>query len=313
MPLLEQTRIEGVLGLLGLGWLGASAALSGSPVAAIALTLLDAGAVDTREALAMVSGSRFGASFIVLVVGFISYVRGRRRADGIYVGVVTLITTVTVYAPATAIGLFLVDSRWIGRLAEGVPAPPGQGIQLTAGALPGSLAGHLPDGLVFAVGGALLLAAFWLFDRALPRFDPPPLRFEALVRRLRSRGPAFCVGALVTALTMSVAVSVTMLVPLTLKGIVRREQLIPFIMGANITTFVDTFVASLLLDSPAAPAVVLAQVIPVSVVSLFLLGAIYGPYAAAVHGLAHRLLARRSTLVLGLLAWGAVPAFLVVV
>src|SRR5687768_1158412 len=55
---------------LGMGWLGACIVLSGSPVAASSLTLLDGQAIDVSQAFTMLTGSRLGASFVVLVVGF---------------------------------------------------------------------------------------------------------------------------------------------------------------------------------------------------------------------------------------------------
>ena len=54
---------------LGLGWLGACLVLSGSPVAASALALLDGGAIDRTQSFTMLTGSRLGAAFVVLVVG----------------------------------------------------------------------------------------------------------------------------------------------------------------------------------------------------------------------------------------------------
>ena len=54
---------------LGLGWLGACLVLSGSPIAASSLTFLDGGAIDASQAFTMLTGSRLGASFVVLVVG----------------------------------------------------------------------------------------------------------------------------------------------------------------------------------------------------------------------------------------------------
>ena len=53
----------------------------------------------------------------------------------------------------------------------------------------------------------------------------------------------FALGLAVTTLTMSVSVSLSVLVPLSARGYIRRENVIPYIMGANITTFVDTLVA----------------------------------------------------------------------
>ena len=44
---------------LGLGWLGACLVLSGSPVAASSLALLDGGAIDRTQSFTMLTGSRF--------------------------------------------------------------------------------------------------------------------------------------------------------------------------------------------------------------------------------------------------------------
>ena len=67
---------------LGLGWLGACIVLSGSPVAASALTLLDGGAIDRTQSFTMLTGSRLGAAFVVLVVGAIYALRAAATAPG---------------------------------------------------------------------------------------------------------------------------------------------------------------------------------------------------------------------------------------
>ncbi len=55
----------------------------------------------------------------------------------------------------------------------------------------------------------------------------------------------FAFGTLVTLVTLSVSLSVTILVPLALKGYVRRDKVIPYVMGANIATWIDTLFAAL--------------------------------------------------------------------
>jgi hypothetical protein len=50
----------------GDGWLGAYLVLSGSPVAATAISLFGAGTTSVLQTFTMLSGSRLGASFIVL-------------------------------------------------------------------------------------------------------------------------------------------------------------------------------------------------------------------------------------------------------
>ena len=78
-------------------------------------------------------------------------------------------------------------------------------------------------------------------------------------------------GALITLISMSVSLSLGILVPLSTRGFIRRENVIPYIMGANITTFIDTLLAAVLLDNPPAFTIVLVQMLSISVVSVVLL------------------------------------------
>jgi hypothetical protein len=68
---------------LGFGWLSAYVIKSGSPVAAAALTFFDSGVLHKLGAFAMITGSRLGASFIVLFLGFLYVLRGRDRATSL--------------------------------------------------------------------------------------------------------------------------------------------------------------------------------------------------------------------------------------
>ena len=74
----------------------------------------------------------------------------------------------------------------------------------------------------------------------------------------------FGLGCLVAFLTLSVSVALTLLVPLVANGYLKREDTIPYIAGANITTLADTLVAAVILGNPDAVRVVLAEVIGVS-------------------------------------------------
>jgi hypothetical protein len=67
-------------------------------------------------------------------------------------------------------------------------------------------------------------------------------------------------------------------VPLSNRGFVRRENVVPYIMGANITTFVDTLLAAVLLNNPPAFTVVLAEMVSVSLVSVLILATFYHRY-----------------------------------
>ena len=71
----------------------------------------------------------------------------------------------------------------------------------------------------------------------------------------------FFLGSLVALITMSISVALTVLVPLVAKRYVKVDNVLPYILGANITTLGDTMLAAFALDSPSAVRIVLAEVI----------------------------------------------------
>ena len=119
----------------------------------------------------------------------------------------------------------------------------------------------------------MLLGAFACIDRVLPAIESE--RIEARASRLSNPWVMFGLGCVVAFLTLSVSVALTLLVPLVANGYVKREDTIPYIAGANITTLADTLVAAIILGNPDAVRVVLAEVIGVSTVTLLLLAVAY--------------------------------------
>ena len=95
--------------------------------------------------------------------------------------------------------------------------------------------------------------------------------------------------------------------PLSLKGYVRREGIIPYVMGANISTWVDTMVAALLLDSPRAFTIVFTEMIIGGAVSLIVLLFLYRPYSRAILAAAHRMTSSKRGFALFLGAIFLVP------
>ena len=95
----------------------------------------------------------------------------------------------------------------------------------------------------------------------------------------------FALGCVVATLTLSVSVALTVLVPLASRGYIKREESIPYIMGANITTLADTLVAAMVLGNAVAVHIVLAEAIGVSLVSLVFLAFLFGPMKRAIMAL----------------------------
>ncbi|MCH8901818.1 MAG: hypothetical protein IIC88_05920 [Chloroflexi bacterium] len=311
--LLSRLSADGPLNLFGFGWLGAYVVLSGSPVAATSLTLFDGGVITDVESFAMINGSRFGASFIVLLVGFIYYVRHQRNPDGLYIGVVALLTTVSIYTPSALIGLLALDQGWFSGVAVGAPPALATVIDNSFGSLAEQADKVLPGLALFALGVAVLLASFQLFDKVLPNLEPPSPRLERVLSFFHRPLAMFIMGGLVTLVTLSVSISLTLLVPLSLKGVVRRHGIVPYVMGANITTFIDTLFAAVLLDAPQAVTVVVTQLVVTAAISIAVLLLVYQPYQRAILGLARRVTANRRAFIAFLATIVLVPGVLLAI
>ena len=281
-PLLADLDVSGVANGLGFGWLFAYVALSGSPVAAIGVTLLSEGVLRETEAFAVIAGSRLGASFVVLAAGFLAYRFGRRSGDGLAIGIVAMLATFATQGPAVALGFAALRGGWLDGVAPATPGAVLRGADAAFDPVTDALDSFLPGLLVFAAGAALLLLAFAVFERALPRLEGEAEGIRRRLAVLNRRPLMFLMGVLVTLTTLSVAVSLTALVPLALRGYVRREHVIPYVLGANIATFVDTLGASVLVGGEAATAIVLAQMASTAVVALVALTVLYGPCRAAI-------------------------------
>lgn len=313
VPLLDGLDIAGPLNSVGFGWLLAYGALSGSPVAAIGITLLAGGTLSEAEAFGVVGGSRLGASFIVLAVGFILYLRRKRDADGLYIGVVALITTFTTQGPAILLGLISIEAGWLDPVRFTVPALVTDWVDAVYGPPVDLVERFAPDLAVFVAGVLVLLGSFTIFDRALPRLEGEADGLRRLFSRLNTRPLMFLMGSVITCLTLSVSISLTVLVPLSLKGYLKRDHVIPYVMGANITTFIDTLAGALVLGGDRAFTVVLTEMLSVAFVSLIALVLFYGPYSRVVLGAAGWTTSRPRNLSLFLCAILAVPLVLLLV
>lgn len=309
-PLLRQLHISGVAGGIGFGWLLSCVVLSGSPVAAIALTLLAAGTLSTEESFAMIGGSRLGASFVVLVIGLVDDLRNRRTEKrSAYIGVAALLATAVVYVPAMGLGylglqrgLFLglrVDGRDLASVLETVYGP------ITAIAVR-----LLPRFVLFVLGVLALLGAFKVFDRVLPDLQSRESPVSLAGRVIYRPWVMFVIGLGVTALTLSVSVSLSLLVPLAAKGYVKRENLCPYILGANITTFVDTLFAGALVGHPEAVRIVAVLMACVTLLSLPIVFGAPHAFERFVDRVARRATRSTRSLLAFVLALLLVPALL---
>lgn len=287
--------IENAADCLGLGWLMAYVVLSGSPAAAIAMALLSADALTQIQAFAMVSGSRLGASSIVLLLGFIYTLRGHEPWTVLSTGVLSLLLTASVQFSGLPVGIFILKQGWLDAIYWPWLTHFSTGINAVINPIMGPITQFLPHWTLFVLGGGMITLSFQLFDKALPEFGFKRAGLSRPSRLIYRPEIMFLMGLLVTLFTLSVSVSIGILVPLSARGYVRRENIMPYVLGANISTMIDTLAAAVILGAPQAVIVVMAHMMSAIIVSLPIVLLVYEPYTKLMsHALEWILKGRRN-------------------
>lgn len=305
--------VDNMANSLGFGWLFAYLIMSGSPVAAAALTLFDAGVLDKFGAFAMIAGSRLGAGFIVLLIGFLYVLRGRDRATSLSMGMLSLTVTATTYLPGLLLGVLILKEGLLdqvqlrsGGLIQGVA-------DSTVAPIVNAATDLLPDWAVFVAGLCIALLSFNLFDKCLPQMTIKDSQMGWMSRLVYRPWVMFVLGALITVISMSVSISLSILVPLSARGFVRRENVIPYIMGANVTTFVDTLLAAVLLNNPASFTVVLVGMLVTTLMSFLVILTCYRTYQRWLLRFVEQVTANNQNLAISMFFIVAIPVVLVLV
>lgn len=289
-------QISNGVGALGFGWLLSYVFLSGSPVAAVAVSLFASGTINDLQTFMMITGSRLGASFVVLLIGFVYYLRGHRQEVSVSTGVIALLTTAAIYIPALLPGYWLLSSgvleTWqlqealsVNSWLDALYTPIMQQLEL-----------WLPGWALLLCGMVALPSSMGLIDRALPDLSPQHGTSLSLEKLAHNPLALFLVGAAITSLTLSVSVSISLLVPLVIKGMVQPRQTLPYIMGANITTFIDTLLAAFVAGGPQAFTIVLVEMVSVCLISLAVLLLCYSPFERGILALQALMIRNMHTL-----------------
>jgi sodium-dependent phosphate cotransporter len=313
-PMIRNTfRVDSPANSLGFGWLFAYVIMSGSPVAAAALAFFDSGVVSKLGAFAMITGSRLGAGFIVLLIGFLYVLRGRNRATSLSMGLLSLSITWSTYFPAFFLGILLLQTG----VLDTIQINRGFILQSFTDSLVSPItnlvSGLVPQSILFVIGIGIICVSFNLFDKCLPQIAIKESQVGWASRLVYRTFVMFVLGALVTLVSMSVSISLSILVPLSNRGFIRRENVIPYIMGANITTFIDTLLAAVLLGNPPAFTLVLVEMITITLISLIILGVCYSRYQKMILAFVNRITQNSRNLTIFLVVIFLLPIFLLLI
>jgi sodium-dependent phosphate cotransporter len=260
--------VTGPLSAMGSGWLFSYIFLNGASVAALAMALFSSGLLTELGAFMAVSGSRVGAAFIVVVIGVAEYLRGKNDdiRDSCSIGILTFLITYLTYLPAIALGYLVLMRMGWSPLAGSVGGIGS--VMAVFDPLVGFIVGRLPPAGAFllAIGG--LFASLEVFDSAFSGMSAEGFENEYLRFVMRHHLVSFLLGAVVTLVTTSVSISIGLIVPMYNREYIKRREIIPYIMGANITTLAVTIFAGAVLETATGVNMVLLLVSTVTAVTV---------------------------------------------
>jgi hypothetical protein len=165
------------------------------------VALLSAGALSPSYAFTMIAGSRLGASFIVLLVGFIYALRGHERWTALAAGVLSLLLTGSIQLLALPMGLLILGRGWLDHFSLPALDKLAAGVNRGLKPLIDPLAAFLPDWALFVVGVGLVTLSFRLFDQAMPQVHLEKTNFGQTTRLIYRPEVMFLMGLVITLLT----------------------------------------------------------------------------------------------------------------
>lgn len=272
--------VTGDLSSLGAGWFLAYMVLNGATSAAVGIAFLSSGLIDPLSTYMFISGSRLGATFIVVFIGVLEYLQGKNSdiRDSCSIGVLQFLATYMIYLPAIFLGYLALETWDLSFLALEMPASFNYGLDAVFGPGTQFLSSLLSPSLLFLTSIGLLLGSLRLFDRSFKGVSEEKFRSRYLRFRLSNKWISFLAGALVTLFSTSVALSVGIIVPLYNKGYFKRREIIPYLMGANLTTMISSVMAAAVIDSPVGmqmSLVLSSTVFLITLISLFFYDKVY--------------------------------------
>ncbi|MBA3533403.1 MAG: hypothetical protein H0T73_15900, partial [Ardenticatenales bacterium] len=213
---------------------------------------------------------------------FIYILRGRSRSTSLAMGLLSLSVAGTLQFFALFIGITLLQLGVLDGFQMQSSTVLSGLTDLILDPISHALAVYLPSWGLFLVGLGIIMVSFNLFDHCLPEMTLKEKGIGTISQFVYKPWVMFLLGCGITLISMSVSISLSILVPLSQRGMVRRENIIPYIMGANISTFIDTLLAAVLLGNEAAFTIVLAEMVSLSIVSAVILIVNYGAYERAL-------------------------------
>jgi len=240
--------------------------MTGSPIAWAFISLSETLRINIQNLAAIIMGTRWGVNSFLFITGLLMLFKGKSLRRSLGMTVIQFFVTLSVTL-LSAVFLFpLLNShimhipaqffsQWLvlNWALDTIISPISHLIQKSLS----HDIGIAITGVFFLIGG------LFMFDKSFSFLKEK--KNKEILDKFESSKTAFISGFLITALTMSLSISVTILLPLYIRKYIDRKLLIAYILWANISTLFDTLFLGIMTKSTTGVEVILAFIIAVSI------------------------------------------------
>ncbi len=227
---------------------------SSSATTSMVVALVASGAISLEGAVPIIMGANVGTTITSTIVslGFITKKKEFRRAvaAGTYHDFFNILTVLILFPLEYYYGFLSSISEWVANRFFDQPLANSNRISFLGGGmgtLVDAIASLINNGFVLVIlSFALLFGSILFFRRVLSSMLGLGQHGKG-VQRFFFQSPikSFAWGLGITAAIRSSTITTSLVVPLVAKKVIRLNQAVPFILGANIGTTITAFIAAI--------------------------------------------------------------------
>jgi len=280
-PTVKDFLLQGLhpIKAISVGWFSTAIVQSSGAIATITATFAGNDLLHFSSAVYIVIGAALGTTITAIIISLITVSAKRKDfRHGFEIGLCYVIYSVILVVIAFLLEYFFnffsktsifLASKMIGKIS--ILKIPDFTSVITSPII-NSLFTKNHKLLILIVGFVILIFALRYIGKAvIGIFGGEENARKFIDKHFESKYKAYLIGALLTAVLFSSSITIGLLVPLAVVRLIGLRRSIPFILGADLGTFTDTFIAALIINKMPALAIALVYVMLAALGSLIFL------------------------------------------
>ncbi len=215
--------------------------MSGSPIAWAFIGLGEALRIPVNNLMSIILWTRWWVNSVLLITGLLMLLKWKSLRRALWITVIQFFVTLSVTLLSATFVFSLLKLNVFNTMGELLTNSVTSTVWLhwIVNFFSNWIKFHIPGMINILIVGIVFLI-WWLFAFDKNFSFVRDEKVAKKIRKIENRKTAFLSWFILTALTMSLSISVTLLLPLYVRKVITRRHLIPYILWANISTLFDT-------------------------------------------------------------------------